>query len=46
MRRGVRGILLLGGLVTVVALVRQRLRAEVSSDNWVSSYSPGAVNDA
>lgn len=40
-RRGVRVILLLGGLATVVALVRQRMRSEVSSDNWVSSYDPG-----
>jgi hypothetical protein len=41
-KRALLGILLLGGVVTVLALLRQRLRAEVSSDNWVSSYTPGA----
>lgn len=40
-RRGVRVVLLIGGLVALAAVLRQRLRAEASSDNWVSSYSPG-----
>lgn len=41
-RRGLRGILLISGLAALVAVLRLRMRAEVSSDNWVSSYSPGA----